>query len=229
MQNHAKVSNKHIMNTKQAKSNTINSQIRPWGGLNYISNNALMDTPREMFVPEAYQNLAFADIEIPLTDKVKMFSPKIEGRLLDALNIQQDETVLEVGTGSGYLTAVVSKLCKSITSVEIDKELSQSAEAKLKALDINNVSFEVGDATEGWQSNDFFDVVIVGSSVPKITGRYCHLLNVGGRIFVVEGTGNAMQAKLITRISEHEWKTKSLFETHLDTMQGLEPVEQFEF
>jgi protein-L-isoaspartate(D-aspartate) O-methyltransferase len=217
------------MNTQQAKNNSINSQIRPWGGLNYIANNALMDTPREVFVPETYQNLAFADIEIPLTDKAKMFSPKIEGRLLDALNIQKNETVLELGTGSGYLTVVASKLCQSITSVEIDVALSQSAGARIKALNISNVSLEVGDASKGWQSGDFFDVVIVGSSVPKITGRYFHLLNVGGRIFVVEGTGNAMQAKLITRISEHKWETKSLFETHLEAMQGLEFVEQFEF
>jgi len=217
------------MNTEQAKSNAMNSQIRPWGGLNYIANNALMDTPREDFVPDLYKNLTFADIEIPLTDSAKMFSPKIEGRLLDALNIQQNETVLEVGTGSGYLTAVVSKLCQSITSIEIDEALSRDAETKFKALGVNNVSLEVGDASKGWQSNNFFDVVIVGSSVPKITGRYFHLLNVGGRIFVVEGTGNAMQAKLITRISEHEWVTKSLFETHLTTMQGLESAEQFTF
>ena len=217
------------MNIQQAKNNTMNSQIRPWGGLNYIANNALIDIPRERFVPEKYQNLAFADIEIPLTDKAKMFSPKIEGRLLDALDIKKNECVLEVGTGSGYLTAVVAKLCQSITSIEIDKTLSQSAKAQFKALGINNISLKVGDASKGWQSNDFFDVVIVGSSVPKITGRYFHLLNVGGRIFVIEGTGNAMQAKLITRISEHEWKTKSLFETHLEAMQGLESVEQFEF
>ncbi|RUA06693.1 MAG: protein-L-isoaspartate(D-aspartate) O-methyltransferase [Gammaproteobacteria bacterium] len=216
-------------NIQQARQNAIDSQIRPWGGLNYIANNALMGTPREVFVPTAYQNLAFADIEIPLTNKAKMFSPKIEGRLLDALNIQKNETVLEIGTGSGYLTAVVSKLCKSVASVEIDEELSQSAGAKIKELGINNVSLEVGDASEGWQSNDFFDVVIVGSSVPKITGRYFHLLNVGGRIFVIEGVGNTMQAKLITRINEHEWVTKSLFETHLDTMQGLESIEKFEF
>lgn len=218
-----------MSNIQQAKQNVIDSQIRPWGGLNYIANNALRDTPREYFVPEAYKNLVFADIEIPLTDKAKMLSPKIEGRLLDALNIQQDETVLEVGTGSGYLTAVVSKLCKSITSIEIDEELSQGANAKFKKLGASNILLETGDASKDWRSNDFFDVVIVGSSVPKITGRYFHLLNVDGRIFVVEGTGNAMQAKLITRISEHEWETKSLFETHLDTMQGLETSEQFKF
>ncbi len=217
------------MDITQARSNAIDQQIRPWGGLNYIANNALKNTPREDFVPEKYQNLAFADIEIPLTDKAKMLSPKIEGRLLDALNIKKDETVLEVGTGSGYLTAVISKLCKSITSIEIDETLSANAQEKLNALNINNAKLEVGDASKGWSSNDFFDVVIVGAAVPKITGRYFHLLNVGGRIFVVEGQGNAMSAKLITRMSEHKWETKTLFETHLDTMQGLESSEKFEF
>jgi len=217
------------MDITQARSNAIDQQIRPWGGLNYIANNALRDTPREGFVPEKYQNLAFADIEIPLSNKAKMLSPKIEGRLLDALNIKKDETVLEVGTGSGYLTAVISKLCKSITSIEIDEELSNNAQERLNTLNINNAQLEVGDASKGWNSNDFFDVVIVGAAVPKITGRYFHLLNVGGRIFVVEGQGNAMRAKLITRISEHKWETQSLFETHLDTMQGLESTKTFKF
>ncbi len=217
------------MNTRQARKNVIEQQIRPWGGLNYIANNALKDTPREDFVPEKYKNLTFADIEIPLTDEAKMLFPKIEGRLLDALNIQKHETVLEIGTGSGYLTAVLSKLCKSVTSIEIDEVLSHSAQRKINALGVDNINLKVGDASKGWHSDDFFDVVIVGSSVPKITGRYFHLLNVGGRIFVIEGAGNIMSAKLITRISEHKWDTKSLFETQLDTMQGLESSASFEF
>ncbi len=217
------------MNTIRARENVIDNQIRPWGGLNYIANNALKDTPRENFVPKEYKNLAFADIEIPLSDKAKMFSPKIEGRLLAVLNIKQNEKILEIGTGSGYLTAVVAKLCKSITSIEIDPKLSAKARKKIDALDIKNVQLEVGDASKGWTSNDFFDVVIVGTAVPKITGRYFHLLNVGGRIFVVEGTGNVMNAKLITRINEHKWQTQSLFETHLNTMQGLETLANFEF
>lgn len=217
------------MDITQARKNTIDQQIRPWGGLNYIANNALRNIPREDFVPEKYKNLAFADIEIPLSNRAKMLSPKIEGRLLDALNIQKDENVLEVGTGSGYLTAVISKLCKSITSIEIDEDLSVSAQEKLNSLNINNTQLEVGDASKGWSSNDFFDVVVVSSAVPKITGRYFHLLNVGGRIFVVEGKGKNMSAKLITRLSEHKWETKSLFETHLDTMQGLESNAGFEF
>ncbi len=218
------------MDIKQARRNSIDNQIRPWGGLDYIANNALESIPREEFVPDHYKNLAFADIEIPLTNKAKMLSPKVEGRLLDALNIQKNETVLEVGTGSGYLTAVLSKLCQSVTSIEIDETLNQGAQEKLKQLNINNVTLEVGDASKGWRrSTDFFDVVVISTSVPKITGRFFHLLNVGGRIFVVEGTGKAMSAKVITRLSEHKWSTKSLFETQLDVMQGLEKSAKFEF
>ena len=218
------------MDTNQARKNAIDNQIRPWGGLDYIANNALRDTPREFFVPEKYKDLAFADIEIPLTDKAKMLSPKIEGRILDALKIKKNETVLEVGTGSGYLTAVLSRLCKSVTSIEINEELSASAQQKFKELNINNITTEIGDASKGWQrSTDFFDVVIIGTSVPKITGRFFHLLNVGGRIFVVEGSGKAMSAKVITRLSEHKWETKSLFETQLNVMLGLEKTAKFEF
>ncbi len=218
------------MDISQARKNAIDNQIRPWGGLDYIANNALRDIPREDFVPENYKNLAFADIEIPLTDKAKMLSPKVEGRLLDALHIRKNETVLEVGTGSGYLTAVLSKLCQSVTSIEIDETLSSSAQQKLKELDIKNVSFEVGDASKGWQrSTDFYDVVVISTSVPRITGRFFHLLNVAGRIFVVEGTGKTMSAKIITRLSEHKWETKSLFETQLDVMQGLETAAKFKF
>ena len=218
------------MDIKQAKKNSIDNQIRPGGGLDYIANNALRSIPREEFVPEHYKNLAFADIEIPLTDKAKMLSPKVEGRLLDALKIQKNETVLEVGTGSGYLTAVLSKLCQSVTSIEIDETLSQGAQEKLNSLNIKNATLEVGDASKGWRrSTDFFDVVVISTSVPKITGRFFHLLNVGGRIFVVEGSGKAMSAKVITRLSEHKWTTKSLFETQLDVMQGLEKSAEFEF
>ncbi len=218
------------MDISQARKNTIDNQIRPWGGLNYIANNALRDIPREDFVPQNYKNLAFADIEIPLTEKAKMLSPKVEGRLLDALNIKKNETVLEVGTGSGYLTAVLSKLCQSVTSIEIDEELSNFAQQKLKDLNISNATLEVGDASKGWKrSTDFYDVVVISTSVPKITGRFFHLLNVGGRIFVVEGTGKAMSAKIITRLSEHKWETKSLFETQLDVMQGLEVSAKFKF
>lgn len=217
------------MDVALARDNLINNQLKPWGSLNYKANNALMGVPREFFVPEAYKNLAFADIEIPLNKRAKMLYPKVEGRILDALDIKENESVLEIGTGSGYLTACLSILAKEVYSIEIDEHLHNLAKEKLQELNLHNVTLEVRDASQKLELNKFFDVVVVGASVPKITGRYFHLLNVGGRIFVVEGVGNTMSAKLITRLSATDWETKSLFETKLDTMIGLEPPTEFSF
>jgi len=119
------------MNLNKARKNVIEQQIRPWGGLNIDANQALSEIPRENFVPIEYQGLVFADIEIPISENCKMFSPKIEGRILDSLNIQKHEAVLEIGTGSGYFTAVLAKLAKSVTSIEINQELSDSAQNEI--------------------------------------------------------------------------------------------------
>lgn len=225
------------MNIEAARANAIKRQVRPWGGLNAINNNALKQIPRELFVPYKYRDLVFADIEIPLEVEVGgaskqvacMFSPKVEGRILDALNIKPTDTVLEIGTGSGYLTAVIAKLAKSITSIEINEPLYQKSKQKLTELGIDNATLVRGDASRTWQTKDFFDVVLVGASVPKISGRYFHLTKISGRIFVVEGLGTIMTAKLITRISETDWQSKNLFETKLITMQGLEQADNFSF
>lgn len=217
------------MTIAQARENLINNQIRPWGGLNYKANNALMGIPRELFTPKNYKKLAFSDIKIPLNSKTTMFEPKVEGRILDSVAVNTTDKVLEIGTGSGYLTACLSILADSVVSVEIDEELNKLASEKLKLLNIDNVKLEVVDASGRLNYEDFFDVVIVGCSVPKVTGRYFHLLNVGGRIFVIEGVGKLMQAKLITRVSREEWKTEVLFETNIDTMVGLEPAKKFSF
>lgn len=217
------------MNIDKARDNAIKQQIKPWGGLNYLANNALAATPREFFTPSKYKNLAFADIEIPIGFGQKMFHPKTEGRILDTLNIQKNESVLEIGTGSGYLTAVISLLCDKITSVDINEKLHLAAKDKLSQLNINNANLLVADASLGFETKDFFDAVVVGCAVPKITGRYFHLLNVGGRIFVVEGTGKSMQAKLITRVSDIDWRTDVLFETQMDIMHGLESAGKFIF
>ena len=127
------------MDIKQARKNVIEQQIRPWGGLNERANKALAEVPRENFVPEEYQKLVFADIEIPLSAVDRMLSPKIEGRILDSLNLQGEEEVLEVGTGSGYLTSVLANLSKSVKSVEIEQELHELAKANIKKLKLKNV------------------------------------------------------------------------------------------
>jgi len=134
------------MDIKQARKNVIEQQIRPWGGLNVRANQALSDIPRENFVPEEYLSLVFADIEVPLVDGAKMFSPKIEGRILDSLDIQGHETVLEIGTGSGYFTSVLAKLSQSVVTIELDEQLSKLAQNKVKELNLNNVTFINDDA-----------------------------------------------------------------------------------
>jgi protein-L-isoaspartate(D-aspartate) O-methyltransferase len=216
------------MDVLQARKNTIEQQVRPWGGLNNSVNDALLQTHRENFVPEKYINLAFADFEIPLSSDAKMLSPKLEGRMLDAVNIQKDESVLQIGTGSGYITAVISQLCKSVTTLEINQDLSNAAQKRVLGLGINHVKFINIDARD-WQPDNFFGVVVVEASVPKISSNYMHLLSVGGRMFIVEGEDNAMTAKLITRTSEDKWTTKSLFETHIDPLIGSQLKQEFEF
>ena len=217
------------MNLDKARKNVIEQQIRPWGGLNIDANQALSEIPRENFVPIDYQGLVFADIEIPISENCKMFSPKIEGRILDSLNIQKHETVLEIGTGSGYFTAVLAKLAKSVTSIEINKELSDSAQNEINRLDLDNIDLKVGDALKHDFSNQQYDVIIIGCTIPEMSNDFNQLLKPDGRMFAVVGSKNKMKASIINSNNKNKWQSKSLFETHLDYMLGLEPTEKFNF
>ena len=217
------------MDIKQARKNVIEQQIRPWGGLNIRANQALSDIPRENFVPEEYLSLVFADIEIPLVGGAKMFSPKIEGRILDSLDIQGHETVLEIGTGSGYFTSVLAKLSQSVVTIELDEQLSKSAQNKIKELNLNNITFINDDALAYNFDNEQYDTIVVGGALPNKNENFFHLLKPGGKLFMVVGTINQMQATLVQRTSENDWKSKSLFETHLDYMTGAEPSVKFAF
>ena len=217
------------MDIKQARKNVIEQQIRPWGGLNVRANQALSDIPRENFVPEEYLNLVFADIEVPLIDGAKMFSPKIEGRILDSLDIQGRETVLEIGTGSGYFTSVLAKLSQSVVTIELDEQLSELAQNKVKELNLNNVIFINDDALAYNFDNEQYDTIVVGCALPNKNENFFRLLKPGGKLFMVVGAINQMQATLVQRTNENEWQSKSLFETHLDYMKGTEPSVKFAF
>ena len=217
------------MDIKQARKNVIEQQIRPWGGLNVRANQALSDIPRENFVPEEYLNLVFADIEVPLIDGAKMFSPKIEGRILDSLDIQGHETVLEIGTGSGYFTSVLAKLSQSVVTIELDEQLSELAQNKVKKLNLNNITFINDDALAYNFDNEQYDTIVIGCSLPNKNENFFRLLKPGGKLFMVVGAINQMQATLVQRTNENEWQSKSLFETHLDYMKGAEPSVKFAF
>ena len=217
------------MDIKQARKNAIEQQIRPWGGLNVRANQALSDIPREKFVPEEYQKLVFADIEIPLNSVDKMLSPKIEGRILDSLNLQGNEDVLEVGTGSGYFTSVLAKLSKSVQSIEIDQELHDLAKENIKKLKLKNITLIKDDFNCSDFQKEQFDAIVISSALPLVQDDLKKLLTIGGKLFVVIGSRNHMHATLISRTNELDWHSKSLFETHLEFMKGHEPIEQFSF
>jgi protein-L-isoaspartate(D-aspartate) O-methyltransferase len=217
------------MDIKQARKNVIEQQIRPWGGLNVRANQALSDIPRENFVPEEYLSLVFADIEIPLVGGAKMFSPKIEGRILDSLDIQGHETVLEIGTGSGYFTSVLAKLSQSVVTIELDEQLSELAQNKVKELNLNNITFIKDDALTYNFDNEQYDTIVIGCSLPNKNENFFRLLKPSGKLFMVVGAINQMQATLVQRTNENEWQSKSMFETHLDYMKGSEPSVKFAF
>jgi len=217
------------MDIKQARKNVIEQQIRPWGGLNVRANQALSDIPRENFVPEEYLNLVFTDIEVPLFDGAKMFSPKIEGRILDSLDIQGHETVLEIGTGSGYFTSVLAKLSQSVVTIELVEQLSELAQNKVKELNLNNVTFINDDALAYNFDNEQYDIIVIGCSLPNKNENFFRLLKPSGKLFMVVGAINQMQATLVQRTNENEWQSKSMFETHLDYMKGTEPSVKFAF
>ena len=217
------------MDIKQGRKNVIEQQIRPWGGLNIRANQALIDIPRENFVPEEYQNLVFADMEIPLNNSEKMLSPKIEGRILDSLDLKGHEDVLEIGTGSGYFTAVLASLAKSVKSIEIHKELIDAAKEKIDVLNISNVELVNEDALNLNLGNDKFDTIVVGCALPVISEDLKRALKISGKLFIVVGSKNQMHATLVERIDGDKWKSKSLFETYIDLMNGSEPLPEFTF
>jgi protein-L-isoaspartate(D-aspartate) O-methyltransferase len=193
----------------------IEQQIRPWDVLDYRVLEVLKDIPREAFVPVAHRALAFSDISIPLGHGEYMMPPRLEGRMLQALAIQPGERCLEIGTGSGFVTACLARLGGPVTSVDLHADFTDQARDRLAAQGIGNVELAVRDAARGWDGRERFDVIAVTGSLPQLHEGFHESLNIGGRLFLVVGEPPIMEALLVTRISEREWTTESLFETSL--------------
>jgi protein-L-isoaspartate(D-aspartate) O-methyltransferase len=200
---------------EQARFNMIEQQVRPWDVLDQRVLDVMSTTPREDFVPEKYRSLAFADTNIPLGHDQVMMAPKTEGRTLQVLDVQATDSVLEIGTGSGYLTACLSRLGNHVTSVEIFPEFREAAAAKLAAHGYRNVTLKDADAANGIGSDTRYDVIAVTGSLPLVHRQFHDNLAIGGRLFVISGIPPVMEALLITRIDEHNWSRESLFETSL--------------
>ena len=182
-----------------------------------------MAVPREAFVPPTYHNLAFADISIPLAHDQVMLSPKLEGRILQTVQIQRTDTVLEIGTGSGYLTALLAQLAKQVNTVDLFEDFIQETAQKLNRFQIENVLLSQGDAIEGWHTQKHYDVIILTGSLPVLTADFQSQLTLGGRLFAIVGEAPIMQAQLITRTQEKEWLVEDIFETVIPPLIGASP------
>lgn len=215
------------LNIEQARFNMIEQQIRPWDVLNQRVLNLMSEVPREAFVPNTYHDFAFTDTNIPLANNQEMMSPKLEGRLLQALMLQPSDTVLEIGTGSGYLTALLAKSAKHVDSVDIFDDFIQSASDKLKALNINNVSLNLGDGINGWNLDNHYDVIVLTGSVHELKPHFQEQLNEGGCLFAIVGEEPVMHAQLLNRVTENHFDTTDLFETSLPPLLGTPESSRF--
>jgi len=215
------------MNLEQARHNMIVQQIRPWEVMDDQVLDLMTRTPREDFVPPQYRNIAFTDMEIPLGHGQVMMTPRLEARMLQALAVQPDESVLEIGTGSGYVTALLAQLARHVYSVEIVPDLKQAAEQRLATRGLTNVTLDEGDAAAGWPRHGSYDVIAVTGSLPTLPPGLQQQLNVGGRLFAVVGEAPTMVALLISRLGESEWAQEGLFETVLPPLQNALPARHF--
>ncbi len=217
------------MNFETARYNMIEQQIRPWNVLDLTILNLLDEIHREDFVPADYKTMAFSDFEIPLGNGEHMLAPRVEARLLQELNIQPHETVLEIGTGSGYMTALLAQLALRVFSIEIDQSMSTEAGRKLASHDISNVTLEIGDGASGWDNHTPYDVILLTGSVPKLSEKFEQSLNVNGRLLAVVGDAPNMEVQLITRVSASEFKRENLFETVIPALKNAPEPARFSF
>lgn len=214
------------MNFEIARAQMLTQQLRAWDVLDNRVLRALHDLPREQFVPDAYRELAFADTEIPLGHGQKMMAPKIEGRLLQALQVEPSDDILEVGTGSGYLAACLARLGGHVTSVEIFPDLAASAQARLAERDVTNVDVREADGLT-LEFEDRFDAIAVTGSLPNLNENFIRMLRPRGRLFIVVGRPPVMEARLIAKQSGGRWTEQSLFETLLDPLINAGQPEPF--
>ena len=218
------------MLNEAARDQMIHQQVRAWDVLDPRTLEVLGKVPREQFVPAAFQDLAFADAAIPLPHGERMLAPKIAGRILQALQVTGGESVLEIGTGSGFLTACLALQGGAVRSLELHADLASAARTRLAALGFGRAEVAAADAfAAGALGSASYDVVVLTGSLPIYDPRFEQRLAVGGRLFAVVGEGPAMDARLVRLTGEQEWLAESLFETVLPPLHGAARHERFAF
>ncbi len=213
------------MNLEQTRFNMVSQQIRTWNVLDDNVLDLLYKIKREEFVPAENCAMAFVDMEIPLGYGQVMLTPKMEARILQELHVKKTDKILEVGSGSGYLTALLANQSAHVYSVEFVPELKMLAENNLKAHEITNVTIEQGDAARGWPKNEPYDVIVLTASTPVLPDTFQKSLNPGGRLFAIVGEDPVMEALLITCVTPGEFTATKLFETNTAPLiNALQPT-----
>jgi protein-L-isoaspartate(D-aspartate) O-methyltransferase len=217
------------MNFDQARANMVEQQIRPWEVLDQAVLDLLYAVPREDFVPSAYRTLAFADMEIPIGEGEKMMAPKIEARIVQEVAPRKHERVLEVGTGSGYLTALLAHRAAHVHSVEIRPALAVFGRGNLERHGADNVTLEIGDAARGWPTRAPYDAIVLTGSTPVLPRALLDQLAPGGRLFAVVGEPPVMVARLVTCGAPGAFRGVELFDTLLAPLVNAEQPPRFRF
>ncbi|KND54397.1 Protein-L-isoaspartate O-methyltransferase [Candidatus Paraburkholderia kirkii] len=217
------------MNIEQARFNMIEQQIRPWEVLDQDVLNLLAIVKRENFVPAAYRNIAFADLEVPLPSGERMLAPKVEARILQELAVHKAETMLEIGTGSGYMAALLAHRGRSVTTIEISPELADFAKQNLSANGVTNAEVIVGDGALGWNQGAPYDVICVSGGLPVMPQEFLEQLKIGGRIAAFVGAAPVMKAQIITRVDEKQFRVSDVFETLVAPLRNAVHPSLFRF
>jgi protein-L-isoaspartate(D-aspartate) O-methyltransferase len=217
------------MDLEQARSNMVESQIRTWEVLDQRVLDTLLTVKRDEYVPNKYRPLAFVDMEIPLGHGEVMLAPKLEARMLQELTLNESDRVLEVGTGSGYMTALLAALAGHVYSVELHAELSESARAKLADHRVRNATLETGDAGRGWPRHAPYDAIVLTGSVPLLPKELEAQLKPRGRLLAVVGTPPVMTARLVTSVGEGICNEVGLFETCIAPLHNVPQPQRFVF
>ena len=218
-----------IMDVERARFNMVEQQIRPWDVLDTRVLDLLHKVKREDFVPPSYKALAFADLEIPIGLGEKMLAPKLEARILQELAITPQDRILEVGTGSGYMTALLASQGAHVYSVDIVDAFLPAAGERLAQHGLRNVTLQNGDAARGWDQHGPYDVIVLTGSVPVLADAFAQSLNGGGRLFAVVGEAPVMDARLITCAAPGAFSSASLFETCVPALRNAPQRAQFSF
>ncbi len=210
------------MNFEQARLNMISQQIRPCKVLNEDVLASCSHLPREAFVPQQYRCLAFADMELPLSHGQVMMSPRLEARLLQVLELQATDKVLEIGTGSGYMTALLASLSDTVYSLEIFKDLAHQAEQNLYQQGVQNVEIIGGDGSSGLPDSGPYDAILLTASVPEVSMVLKEQLHPGGRLVAIVGDDPVMEARCLRRVDDANWTETRILDTTLPPMLNAE-------